>query len=266
MSARCPDGHESESTDYCDICGLPMTAASATPAPGLGAAPPTMPIDPSALGAADKPCPNCASLVPVDDLFCEVCGYDFTTGALPALVTHPGGVPVTGGDAGQASVTPAPGGGGAAGGASPAGTYTGTGADHGGPLVWVAEVWVDPDWFATQESDEQCPSAGMPVVAPLRENSVLIGRVSVSRNIHPQVDCGADHGVSRAHAQLTTDGQRWWVEDLQSSNGTFVGPAGAPIPTIPVPPGQRVEFAPGDRIYVGAWTRIVVRKATPDET
>jgi hypothetical protein len=34
---------------------------------------------------------------------------------------------------------------------------------------------------------------------------------------------------------------------------------------VPVTPGQRVEFAPGDRIYVGAWTRVVVRKATADE-
>ncbi len=245
-----------------------MTAApTASSAPASGGFDPrvsptvAMPVG----GPTDKPCPNCSSLVPVDDLFCEVCGYDFTTGALPAPVVHPGGVAVEGGSAGQAAVTPAPGGGGAAGGASPAGSYPHSGQAPAEPLVWVAEVWVDPDWFSTQESDEPCPSPGMPVVAPLRGTSLLIGRRSTSRNIHPQVDCGADHGVSRRHAQLTTDGQRWWIEDLQSSNGTFVGPAGAPIPEHPVIPGQRVEFAPGDRIYVGAWTRIVVRKATPDE-
>lgn len=203
-------------------------------------------------------------MVPVDDLFCEVCGYDFTTGALPDPVTHPGGIPTLGGSPTQAAVTPAPGGGGAVGGASPAGSAP-TVAVSAGPLTWVAEVWVDPDWYATQESDEPCPSAGTPLAAPLWESSVLVGRRSVSRNIHPQVDCGADHGVSRRHAQLTTDGQRWWVEDLQSSNGTFVGPAGAPLPTDPIPAGQRVEFLPGDRIYLGAWTRIVVRQATDDE-
>lgn len=278
MSARCPDGHDSESTDYCDVCGLPMAAPAASgpaPASGTNAAwSPTVaiPVDPAdAPGAAtDKPCPNCSSLVPVDDLFCEVCGYDFTTGALPALVTHAGGLPVTGGSGSQAAVTQAPGasgtgGGGAAGGASPAGSYPAPVAGTAGPLHWVAEVWVDPDWYGTQESDEPCPSPGMPVVAPLWDHSLLVGRRSVSRNIHPQVDCGADHGVSRRHAQLTTDGQRWWVEDLQSANGTFVGPAGAPLPTVAVLPGQRVEFVPGDRIYVGAWTRIVVRQATADE-
>ena len=36
-------------------------------------------------------------------------------------------------------------------------------------------------------------------------------------------------------------------------------------PTQPLPPGQRHELAEDDRIYLGAWTRIVVRRATPEE-
>jgi hypothetical protein len=55
---------------------------------------------------------------------------------------------------------------------------------------------------------------------------------------HPQIDCGADTGVSRRHCQLNTDGQRWWVEDLQSSNGTYLSPAGGELPTDPIPAGQ----------------------------
>jgi len=109
------------------------------------------------------------------------------------------------------------------------------------------------------------PSAGLPGLVPLRERSVLVGRPSVSRNIHPQVDCGTDSGVSRRHCQLNTDGQRWWVEDLQSSNGTYVGPASGPLPSDPVPPGQRRELDEDDRVYLGTWTRLVVRRATPEE-
>jgi hypothetical protein len=132
-------------------------------------------------------------------------------------------------------------------------------------LEWVAEVWVDPDWYAEQDSDEPCPSPGLPVVVPLEAQSLLIGRRSKSRNIHPEIECSSDVGVSRRQAQLTTDGQRWWVEDLQSSNGTYVGAASGAVPTEPLPPGQRRELAPDDRIYVGAWTGIVVRRATPEE-
>lgn len=253
MSVRCPDGHTSESTDYCDVCGLPIAT---TPVP---AAAPTSPLDISAPPVAappvapDKVCPHCGTDVPDDDLFCENCGYDFTTGALPAPPDSPAGVPAPAVDGAVATspppdpAPPAP--------AAPAPSV----------LTWVAEVWVDPDWYETQDADEPCPSVGMPVMRPLWDSSVLVGRPSASRNIHPQVDCGADHGVSRRHVQLTTDGQRWWAEDLQSSNGTFISPAGAPLPAVPIPPGQRTEFAAGDRIHLGAWTRIVIRKATPDE-
>ena len=105
----------------------------------------------------------------------------------------------------------------------------------------------------------------MPIVVPLRGKSVLVGRTSVSRNIHPEVDLATDTGVSRRHAQLSTDGQRWWVEDLQSANGTYVGTAGESLPTSPVPAGQRAELPDDGRVYVGAWTRLVVRKATAAE-
>ena len=133
------------------------------------------------------------------------------------------------------------------------------------PLEWVAEVWVDPQWYAVQEAEEPMPSPGLPAVVGLTARSLLIGRVSPSRNIHPDIDCTADTGVSRRHAQLTTDGQRWFVEDLGSSNGTFVGPASGPLPEDPIPVGPRTELDGDDRIYVGAWTRIVVRNATDDE-
>jgi hypothetical protein len=130
---------------------------------------------------------------------------------------------------------------------------------------WVAEVWVDPDWYAEQHGDEPCPSPGLPLVVPLKSQSLLIGRLSRSRNIHPEIECSADIGVSRRQAQLTTDGQRWWIEDLQSANGTYVGAASEALPTDSLPPGQRRELAQDDHIYVGAWTCIVVRRATPEE-
>ena len=107
----------------------------------------------------------------------------------------------------------------------------------GDAVDWVAEVWVDPDWYAAQESRGGLPVAGPARRRRARRQSVLIGRPSASRNIHPEIDCTGDAGVSRRQAQLTTDGQRWWVEDLQSSNGTYVGPASGPLPTDPVGTG-----------------------------
>ncbi len=59
-----------------------------------------------------------------------------------------------------------------------------------------------------------------------------------------------DAGVSRRHAEVHTDGDRVWVKDLGSTNGTFVdgervGATGSPL-------------ADGSRITLGR-TRIVVR-------
>jgi hypothetical protein len=134
-----------------------------------------------------------------------------------------------------------------------------------GDDAWVAEIWVDPDWYAHERPEDPMPSAGLPGLVTLRQRSLLVGRPSQSRGIRPDVDCGSDPGVSRRHCQLTTDGQRWWVEDLGSSNGTFVAPAGEPLPDNPLTQGVRKEIEEGDRIFIGAWTRLVIRKALPGE-
>jgi hypothetical protein len=239
MTVNCPSGHPSTSTDYCDVCGLPIGAA-ATPAAAAAPAPAVAAPGPAATPApapAGQSCPNCQEPASADALFCENCGYDFTTGTMPRAAS-----PLDNSSAGP--TPPAP----------PAAM-----------AEWVVERWVDPDWYAVQQSDDPCPSPGLPAVIPLTEKSLLIGRPSRSRNINPEIDCGDDTGVSRRQAQLTTDGQRWWVEDLQSSNGTYVASAAGPLPEDPIIPGQRQELNPDDRIYVGAWTRLVVRKATPEE-
>jgi hypothetical protein len=228
--STCPAGHDTTATDYCDVCGIAMGAASA-------------PADPAPAGAPEAgTCPNCAAANPANALFCEACGYDFTTGSMPRPLTPPAAESMpTAPDDG--AVNPSP------------------------PLAdsWVAEVWIDPDWYADQESTDPLPSPGLPRVVPLKNTSVLIGRASHSRNITPDIDLSSDNGISRRHAQLTTDGSRWWVEDLGSSNGTYVGGNIGALPTTPVPPGQKQEISQDDRIYVGAWTRIVVRRAADGE-
>jgi len=314
----CPDGHQSTAGDYCDVCGAPIADASAAGAastsgsagsgsPGSGSAgagsgsggsgstgsastPPPLP----AAAAPGRTCPHCDASNVAGALFCESCGYDFTTGQLPRPLDPPSGLtldPVTppSGSAASATDPATPSSGSAApltppaaadapdapASVAPAAPVTPpsgsaelpTGgvptADTVAP--WVVEIWVDADWYAGQDVPEACPSPGMPTVVVLRERSVLVGRRSISRGISPEIEISGDTGVSRRHAQLTTDGQRWWVEDLQSANGTYLGAAGKPLPEDPITPGQRVELAEDGRIYVGGWTRLVVREATPGD-
>ncbi len=294
MTYPCPNGHASTADDYCDTCGAPIAAASTLDAPAaarVGAEPPATPAGispPAAAGAVT--CPSCSTDNPAGSLFCEACGYDFTTGTMPRPPDGEGAPSAL--DLGPAAPVPTPDASAPAGSAPAGSAPDAVKAPEGAPapdaseasaasaappqpaappvappvpVQWVTEVWVDPDWYAAQESEEACPSPGLPAVVPLSRRSVLVGRPSASRSIHPDIDCSGDIGVSRRQAQLTTDGQRWWVEDLQSANGTYVGAASGPLPTSPLPPGQRHELAEDDRIYLGAWTRLVVRRATPEE-
>ena len=131
--------------------------------------------------------------------------------------------------------------------------------EHDGP--WVAEIWVDHAWYATRDTDQPVPDAGRPEVVPLTGDNVVIGRTNVERGLHPDLDAGTDAGVSVRHAQLTSDGRRWWVEDLDTSNGTYVSTIGLPLPQDPVERGLRVEIDEDDRVYLGGWTRLVLRRA-----
>jgi membrane-bound lytic murein transglycosylase D len=59
-----------------------------------------------------------------------------------------------------------------------------------------------------------------------------------------QKDCDVqllDSCVSRVHAKVLFDGERWWIKDLESANGTFL--EGARIQNIPLP--DEVEFELG---------------------
>lgn len=389
--STCPNGHSSTATDYCDTCGSPMVAASAPPpwagssgagSGGSGGAGTSGAGGAGTSGAGGDPsgeaaepgsrvCPNCGATSGPAHLFCEDCGYDFTTGALPRPLTEglaavdtrvpapaatgsasapeatPAGAPVVpsapdqaaaarpevesapeptsaappevesapqptpaaapdqplmtsakGATAPKAQVTnghsigssgteparaadpepapaaPAPAPAPAAPSAPqpldpPSAPATGARPTNQAPSRravgdWVVEVWIDPAWYEVQSSDEACPSPAVPDIVRI-SGRALVGRHSASRRIAPDVDCGADSGVSRRHAEFTTDGRRWWVEDLGSSNGTYVGPASGPLPNDPIPAGQRVEIDDDDRIYVGAWTRLVLRRATDSE-
>lgn len=231
-TTTCPNGHQSADPEWCDTCGARLgaapvaAAAPATPAPPAGSS-----AGPA--GSHTVACPHCSEVNPVDALFCEVCGYDFTTGQKPpaAIVTEPPAVPV--------AVESA--------------------------VHWIVVVEVDAAWYALKGAlaDQPCPPASSSTV-PLSNHTALIGRSSASRGIRPEVTLDADTGVSRRHAQFVRDGDALTVVDLSSTNGTYLVPV-TEEPDAEVPalvPGVPVELHDGDRVYVGAWSRLTVR-STP---
>jgi hypothetical protein len=239
MAATCPNGHESATDDYCDVCGAPIGGAPSGPPPDPlpappVASPPASAPSPGATAPSSGPpvdCPNCGTENLADALFCEDCGYDFTTGQKPAP-----DVPLT--LEGQAPVV-----------------ETG----------WEVEVSADRDWYAVKATadTEPFPTDQAPHTVALRGHVAMIGRESASRGIHPDIDAGTDAAVSRRHAQLVHSGDEWQIVDLDSTNGTTVAKAGQAPDTDPLPSGQPRPLAEGDSVMVGAWTRITLRRTAP---
>jgi hypothetical protein len=246
MSTRCPNGHDSADAEWCDTCGARLGAPSAPTAP-----PATGPPEPSLAPVAQlgTPCPSCECVNPAWALFCEECGYDFTTGQRPDPVAEPAATAEDTGGADGVDV--------AAAGASA--------SPDEGDAKWVLVVEVDPDWFQLKGSlaDEPCPPASTATV-PLRSHSSLVGRSSQSRGIHPEVALESDTGVSRRHAQLVLSGEALSVVDLSSTNGTYVvtGDQQPDDDLEPLAPGVAHPLGDGDRIYVGAWTRLTARRSS----
>jgi FHA domain/Double zinc ribbon len=225
MTTTCPDGHLSQDPEWCDTCGARLAGAAAplsSPRLNAPAAPPPR---------ADVPCPHCKTPNESDALFCEACGYDFTTGQAPEpqLLAAPASPSMSG--------------------------PTSTG--------WLLVVEVDPQWYEIkgQSADAPCPPKSSSTIK-LSTHTVLIGRSSTTRNVHPEVTLDSDVGVSRRHAQLVLGPDATWtLVDLESSNGTYVVAAGeAPCEALdPIAPGVPTAVKDQDMIFVGAWTRLTLR-------
>lgn len=83
---------------------------------------------------------------------------------------------------------------------------------------------------------------------PLSENETQIGRWDADGGIFPDVDLDSDDPeakVSRRHARITRRDGQYFIEDLGSTNGTFINRGRRLLP------GDRQVLRDGDEIIVG---------------
>ncbi|GHF35932.1 hypothetical protein GCM10010218_16720 [Streptomyces mashuensis] len=132
---------------------------------------------------------------------------------------------------------------------------------------WVAVVGPDREYFLSMMNRSGPEAAGLNLPAyspelrfPLAGRQVTIGRRRHSTGESPDIDLSRppeDPGVSHQHAMLVQQPDGGWaVVDQDSTNGTTVNGSEDPIqPYVPVP------LQDGDRVHVGAWTTITVRRA-----
>ncbi|MFJ7073366.1 FHA domain-containing protein [Streptomyces sp. NPDC098781] len=134
------------------------------------------------------------------------------------------------------------------------------------PLSWMATIGPDREYFMAmmQRSGPEAAGLNLPAYSPEQQRALTGNQVTIGRRRHstgdtPDIDLSVppeDPGVSHQHAVLVQqpDGT-WAVVDQNSTNGTTVNGSEDPIqPFVPVP------LQDGDRVHVGAWTTITIRR------
>ena len=233
----CPKGHNSTESDFCSECGAKIVGVGIAELSSNPTSRTTPTVTPPILV---QPCPDCSTPHETDSgNFCEICGYNFVTGAK-------GGDPL--------SIFPPPIR------SSASSLYTAptqrppqtTNPPIPAPepvKQWQLTISIDPS-LATSNSPTAPTQA--PITIPLTQPTNLIGRTSVARAIHPEIPLDLDDAVSSRHAILTLhpDGSLI-LRDIGSSNGTLVN--GKEIAVM-----ADIAIASGDDITLGHWTRIEV--------
>jgi hypothetical protein len=132
------------------------------------------------------------------------------------------------------------------------------------PVTWSVEVAADRTYYNQMQADRARMGWDLPFPVgtterrfPLTGQQMRIGRRSAARTVEPEIDLSGppvDPGISRLHALLLSapDGS-WAVLDPGSANGTLLNGR-------EIAPGDLIPLRDGDRINLGAWTAITVRR------
>jgi hypothetical protein len=237
------------SARFCDQCGAVLIPVPAQGAPAQSATIPAMPAAPAApaptggqVSAGPSVCPQCGTAVIPGEAFCDTCGAALLGPTRPAQGAGAPGLPF-GGVPPQPSY-PAP---------QPVAPQPATPAAAPPPIVTPPIVIppqapqpVLPPRSTLAPARLLVPASGAAIALPAAPQAV-VGRADAVSNFFPDVDLtphGAlDTGVGRRHARLFVQGGAVLVEDLDSTNGTFLNGARlAPRQPAPLRGGEELRL------------------------
>jgi FHA domain len=250
---QCSKGHASTESDYCSECGTKIQGSleQVNTVNSLDNLP--------RLTKNAVTCPACtAPHDPDSGHFCEICGYNFNTGAqvVPVIILEsPESSPPTQHSAlsTQHSSPPTQHSALSTQHSSPPTQHSALSTQHSSPPTQHSleiTITVDP---ALRSSESPEPPNQRPMILRLDKESSLIGRRSEIRGINPEVALNFDSAVSHRHALINrqSDGS-FTLRDIDSANGTTLN-------GMELNPMVDAVLKDGDELTLGHWTRIKVK-------
>jgi pSer/pThr/pTyr-binding forkhead associated (FHA) protein len=129
-----------------------------------------------------------------------------------------------------------------------------------GFLAWAfLSLWREIRQQGTLLAARSVPPIGLTILqgdAPARDEHFIQGVVTIGRD--PACECPIDdHAASARHARLSYHHGQWWLEDLDSTNGTVLNEDKLTMPTV---------VMSGDQFTCGAtrFTILLAGQTSPD--
>jgi len=275
---RCPDCNASVDDEavFCDQCGYRLKGRPSAPAVLPAASPRSNPIEVGDfLGGAGDACPACGYFNRPNEEFCANCGVQLVSisvtgsAALPAirLTAEAVSAPPSSSTAMEQVLKP---------GRNRVCPTCGADNPPGEDYCQICGFWLasQPTSGQTFEQDE-APRQAQPIspvhspyetATPIKimgrllsiatnaslalppKAEIIIGRRDPERGIYPDVDLSAQgsatNSVSRQHARLLIQGDQLFIEDMNSTNSTYLN-------RQRIQPGQLYLLNHGDELRLG---------------